>query len=71
MVQVGYKPSEEEMLRCRRETSGSMALDFMYDKNKFLIVDVGGQTHERKEWNAHYEDSLAVICLVALPGEYT
>lgn len=41
----------------------------MQGKNKFVIIDVGGQRSERKKWVHCFEDVTAIIFFVAL-SEY-
>ena len=64
------------MLKLRRPTSGAVELDFtMTDAGgggggdmDFVLVDVGGQTHERKTWEGQLqmEGLCGVIFLCSL-----
>ncbi len=45
-----YVPSKEDILRCRRKTTGVTEIKFVYNAYNFVMVDVGGQRNERKKW---------------------
>jgi len=64
-----YIPDEEDVLRSRVRTTGIIETDFVVEKTKFKMVDVGGQRSERKKWMHCFQDVTAVIFCVAL-SEY-
>jgi guanine nucleotide-binding protein G(i) subunit alpha len=45
-----YIPSAEDILRCRRKTTGIISLKFVHNGVNFSIYDVGGQRNERRKW---------------------
>ena len=49
-----YIPTDEDILKCRRKTTGFSKFDFTTKRNQqsfsFSFVDVGGQKNERKKW---------------------
>lgn len=65
----GYVPTVDDLLRCRAKTTGIQELNLVQGKNKFTIIDVGGQRSERKKWVHCFEDVTAIIFFVAL-SEY-
>ena len=64
-----YVPTDEDLIRCRVRTTGIVEHRFEIDKNRFLMVDVGGQRNERKKWIHCFEGVTAVIFVAAL-SEY-
>jgi GTPase SAR1 family protein len=66
---LGYVPTVDDLLRCRAKTTGIQELSLVQGKNKFVIIDVGGQRSERKKWVHCFEDVTAIIFFVAL-SEY-
>jgi len=64
-----YVPSEQDVLRSRAKTTGIIETEFVIQKTKFRLVDVGGQRSERKKWMHCFQDVTAVIFCVAL-SEY-
>jgi len=65
----GYVPDEQDILRTRVKTIGIVETEFMIEKFRFRLVDVGGQRSERKKWIHCFQDVTAVIFCVAL-SEY-
>jgi len=45
-----YKPTDEDILRCRQRTSGASSTTVFIDKNYFEFFDIGGQKPERAKW---------------------
>jgi guanine nucleotide-binding protein G(i) subunit alpha len=45
-----YIPSMDDILHCRRKTSGFMRLNFTDDNVDFCISDLGGSRSSRKSW---------------------
>lgn len=45
-----YKPSDQDILRCRVLTSGIFETHFFVEKVQFHMFDVGGQREERRKW---------------------
>jgi len=64
-----YVPSEQDVLRSRAKTTGIIETEFIVERTKFKMVDVGGQRSERKKWMHCFQDVTAVIFCVAL-SEY-
>jgi hypothetical protein len=59
------------MLKLRRETNGSQSVQFPFTREdgstqEFEIVDLGGQVHERVNWDAYFAGASAVIYMLAL-----
>jgi len=64
-----YVPTEPDVLRSRAKTTGIIETEFVVEKTKFRLVDVGGQRSERKKWMHCFQEVTAVIFCVAL-SEY-
>jgi hypothetical protein len=45
---LNYKPSDLDILMCRRKSVGASRIDGVYNGNIFNFIDVGGQRSERK-----------------------
>jgi len=69
LASEGYIPTEQDVLRSRVKTTGIIETDFIVEKTKFNMVDVGGQRSERKKWMHCFADVTSVIFCVAL-SEY-
>lgn len=69
LAEEKYIPSESDVLRSRAKTTGIIETEFVVEKTKFRMVDVGGQRSERKKWMHCFQDVTAVIFCVAL-SEY-
>lgn len=61
-----YVPTPEDILRCRRKTTGIIEIAFYYKGFTFKLFDVGGQRNERKKWIHCFENVSAVIFVASL-----
>eukprot|EP01083_Nonionella_stella_P130496 396011_1 len=50
IASTNYIPTDEDILLVRIPTTGIRSASFWVEKNKFTIVDVGGQRNERSKW---------------------
>jgi GTPase SAR1 family protein len=66
---ASYTPSDEDILHARIKTTGIVEISFFLEKQRFLMVDVGGQRNERKKWIHCFQDVTAVLFCVAM-NEY-
>jgi len=66
ICEVGYVPTEEDVLRLKIKTTGIKEIAFTVEKADFLMVDVGGQRSERRKWLHCFTDVTAVIFLASL-----
>jgi len=64
-----YTPTHEDILRCRRKTTGLVQTSFVYKNLKFNLHDVGGQRSERKKW-ASCSEGVTALLFVASTSEY-
>jgi len=64
LIKPTYIPSEQDILRVRVRTTGIVENDFIIDKNRFKMIDVGGQRNERKKWIHCFENVTAVLFVV-------
>jgi hypothetical protein len=65
-----YLPSDEDILqtrwRTRSEEVTSKIMSLQVGDAPVSVIDLGGQTSERANWSAHFEDSALVVFVVAL-----
>jgi len=61
-----YKPTQEDILRCKLKTTGISETKFSVNDVEFTMVDVGGQRAERKKWLHCFDGVNCVIYLAAL-----
>lgn len=64
-----YIPSVDDLLRSRTKTTGIIETEFMIEKSRFKLLDVGGQRSERKKWIHCFDGVTAILYCVAL-SEY-
>jgi len=64
-----FVPTQQDILKARRKTTGVIETQFEIEGNPFSIVDVGGQRSERKKWLNCFSSITAVIFLAAI-NEY-
>lgn len=50
----GYKPSDQDIIRCRAKTTGIVETTFHLGNLTYRMFDVGGQRSERKKWYAMF-----------------
>jgi len=50
ITEADYKPTDEDILRCRQRTAGASSASVYIDKNYFEFFDIGGQKPERAKW---------------------
>ncbi|CAB1353385.1 unnamed protein product [Coregonus sp. 'balchen'] len=66
LVQPGYIPTEQDMLRSRVKTTGIIETQFGLKELNFRMFDVGGQRSERKKWIHCFEGVTCIILIAAL-----
>jgi guanine nucleotide-binding protein G(i) subunit alpha len=64
-----FKPNNEDILHCRRKTTGIVQVQFKNGEAMFKLIDVGGQRSERKKWKSVFQD-VDVLIYVASLGDY-
>ncbi len=64
-----YVPSESDLLRLRKKTTGIIETQFSSGRLSFRMVDVGGQRNERKKWIHCFEGVTSIIFVTSL-SEY-
>jgi len=69
VAEVGYLPTQQDILRVRVPTTGIIEYPFDLEEIRFRMVDVGGQRSERRKWIHCFENVTSIIFLVAL-SEY-
>jgi len=65
-AQHDFIPTTEDIMRSRVKTSGIQTVDFLVERLKFTIIDVGGQRSERRKWLHCFDNVTAIIFLTAL-----
>nr|BAW81374.1 short photoreceptor transducin-alpha subunit [Lethenteron camtschaticum] len=66
LVQQGYLPTEQDVLRSRVKTTGIIETQFSFKDLHFRMFDVGGQRSERKKWIHCFEGVTCIIFCAAL-----
>ncbi|CAL8353804.1 guanine nucleotide-binding protein G(t) subunit alpha-1 [Gadus morhua] len=66
LVQPGYIPTEQDVLRSRVKTTGIIETTFSHKDLHFRMFDVGGQRSERKKWIHCFEGVTCIIFIAAL-----
>lgn len=69
ILDPGYVPTDDDMLKLRRPTTGTQELYFTMEEmpgagnlgGSFCLVDVGGQMHEMKTWDDELEKNVTGI----------
>jgi len=64
----GYIPTEDDVIRCRKHTTGIVEQVFEIQGTHLKIIDVGGQRNERNKWIHCFEDVDGLIFVCALSG---
>ncbi|GAA5995809.1 hypothetical protein JCM5350_000568 [Sporobolomyces pararoseus] len=68
LFQPTYRPTDQDVLRCRQKTTGITETIFESRDLQYRIFDVGGQRSERKKWIHCFESVTAVLFLAAVSG---
>lgn len=69
IAEPSYLPSEADILRTRKKTSGIFDFRFLMSGTNVHMFDVGGQRSERKKWIHCFDNVTLIIFCVAL-SEY-
>jgi len=65
-----FKPTDAEILKARRKTTGIVETTFNVDKTRVTVIDVGGQRSERRKWMPCFTNSLTAVIFLAAINEY-
>ena len=68
ILDSGYTPNEQDVLRSRVQTTGVVETSFRDGKVTYKLFDVGGQRSERRKWIHCFDDVKAVLFVAALSG---
>eukprot|EP01129_Flabellula_baltica_P006899 TRINITY_DN2634_c0_g1_i1.p1 TRINITY_DN2634_c0_g1~~TRINITY_DN2634_c0_g1_i1.p1 ORF type:complete len:349 (-),score=70.40 TRINITY_DN2634_c0_g1_i1:24-1070(-) len=63
-----YVPTPDDILRARVRSTGIEEATFIFDSNRFLVVDVGGQRSERRKWIQCFDQVKSVIFCASISG---
>ena len=69
LFQLGYVPSQEDVLRLRMPTDSVTVYNFNHGNLTLKITDVGGQKGQRRRWIRLFDDLNTIIFLASL-SEY-
>jgi guanine nucleotide-binding protein G(i) subunit alpha len=61
-----YQPTEEDVLRSRRKTTGVFTTSMSIDGLTYSFTDVGGQRNERKKWIQVCKNADIVVYVISL-----
>jgi len=64
LAKSNFLPTEQDIVRCRARTTGIVENELNIDKNRFKLVDVGGQRNERKKWIHCFDNVTCVLYVV-------
>eukprot|EP01129_Flabellula_baltica_P006508 TRINITY_DN2443_c1_g1_i2.p1 TRINITY_DN2443_c1_g1~~TRINITY_DN2443_c1_g1_i2.p1 ORF type:complete len:318 (+),score=81.57 TRINITY_DN2443_c1_g1_i2:152-1105(+) len=65
IIQKDYIPSDEDIIRSRQKTTGTLVANFEFDDVSWVISDVGGQLSERKKWRLIISQGMRIIFFLA------
>jgi len=63
-----YLPTENDILRVRVRSTGIEEAMFVFDRETYKVIDVGGQRSERRKWIHCFDCVSAVIFCASLSG---
>jgi len=66
MLSVNYIPTEDDILRSRRKTTGVFYNSIRNGTLSYIITDVGGQRSERKKWVKVVKTADVVLYVVSM-----
>ena len=66
ICQPDFIPDEQDVLRCRVQTTGIVEENFSHKDLHFRMYDVGGQRSERRKWIHCFEGVTAIIFCASL-----
>lgn len=64
-----FEPTNQDVLRCRKATTGIVQTDFDIEGVHFQLFDVGGQRGERSKWIDIFENVTGIMFIASL-SEY-
>jgi len=70
LTAADYVPNNEDIVRGRQRTAGAYTTRFNNSKSNWEIIDVGGQTPERKKWLHIVQQGFTSIIFFAALDEY-
>merc|ERR1712013_904455 len=70
VVEPGYRPSIEDILNARMQTSGTNTKTYVVHGHPFNIFDVGGQRNERRKWLSLF-DRVNLLLFIAALNHYS
>ena len=68
LFDLGYRPNDQDILRCRSRTIGITETAFHLNSHELVVVDVGGQKAERRKWIHCFQDVASILFVVSLSG---
>jgi len=66
ICEPNFIPDEQDVLRCRVQTTGIVEENFSHKDLSFRMFDVGGQRSERRKWIHCFEGVTAIIFCASL-----
>jgi hypothetical protein len=67
-TEIGYSPSEQDIVMARKRTTGVVETSLSYGNVSWSVVDVGGQRSERRKWLNCFENVKGILYAVNLAG---
>lgn len=66
IIQEGYLPNDQDILRCRILTTQIKQIKFKIKDALFHMFDVGGQRNQRYKWIQCFNDATAIVFVAAI-----
>jgi guanine nucleotide-binding protein G(i) subunit alpha len=61
-----YEPTLDDIIFCRKKTTGIIETSIKHDGHVFFFHDVGGQRSERRKWRERFQTVDAIIFVVSV-----
>lgn len=70
IIESGYLPITEDVIRVRKNTVGVIQYDFVVTDIQFKIIDVGGEREERVRWIDFLASRITCVIFLGAVDEY-
>jgi len=65
-----FEPNPDDILRARQRTTGAYTTEFIVDKYRWQLIDVGGQVPERQKWEQIMADGIQSMLFFSPLDDY-
>jgi guanine nucleotide-binding protein G(i) subunit alpha len=70
ILKKSYRPTIMDIIKLRRETTDITKTMLKYQSLNMVLVDVGGQSHTRIEWESEYTPNVCCIIFMVSLADY-